>query len=463
MKKCFTCNKEYDDEDIFCPICGEKLVATNVCQKCGKPVSAEDIYCRHCGHKIEKEIRCEKCNAVIPEGSKFCPQCGTSVTNPSVSIVSNNKPAVVANKKKDKILFFAVYGVGLLLLLLMLIGCFGDLSTSFTKTSSLASEAISSNVSISYFFGDAIKKYSDASKQMKFFGYNAFALSKIIIDYVFWILAIVSTILGLVFSSLKMFKAQKNRDYSLNVKTIVYPALGTIPYIAIIALTNALYMSASSISESYKTELGTRYGWGTMMIFVSLIILFAILAVSKLAKSIIEKTNIASNSILCAAKIILFVLFLISFGQVLSIIYSESGSSISGYATTYSVFINYLSQYSAGTIIAKFPTYCVGLVVGLGLLLSGFLVGLPFFEKLFNGKKVLPLYIFGGFMFVLLLAGYIVSFASIKDYIKSMGTSFYGLVGDAIKISVFGIVFLFFVALSLAGVTIAKKLEKVKE
>ena len=57
MKKCLKCGVEYQDDDIFCPVCGEKLTATNVCQKCGKPVSAEETYCRHCGYKIEKEIK----------------------------------------------------------------------------------------------------------------------------------------------------------------------------------------------------------------------------------------------------------------------------------------------------------------------------------------------------------------------------------------------------------------------
>ena len=125
MKKCLKCNKEYEDSDNFCPQCGEKLVETNVCQKCGHPVAAEDVYCRHCGYKIEKEYHCEKCGALITEGAKFCSECGNNVTNPIVSIVSNGKASTPMQKSKiEKILFYVVNAVALVLFVLMLIGCF---------------------------------------------------------------------------------------------------------------------------------------------------------------------------------------------------------------------------------------------------------------------------------------------------------------------------------------------------
>ena len=99
MKKCLKCGVEYQDDDIFCPVCGEKLTATNVCQRCGKPVSAEETYCRHCGYKIEKEIKCEQCGANIEEGAKFCPQCGAKVKEGSNVCKYCNSPIVRYGRK----------------------------------------------------------------------------------------------------------------------------------------------------------------------------------------------------------------------------------------------------------------------------------------------------------------------------------------------------------------------------
>ena len=91
MKKCLKCNKEYEDSDSFCPVCGEKLVSIGVCPHCGKPIDANDTFCRNCGKRIEKEFRCKKCNAIIPENSKFCPECGEKIVDPVVAVSNKNK------------------------------------------------------------------------------------------------------------------------------------------------------------------------------------------------------------------------------------------------------------------------------------------------------------------------------------------------------------------------------------
>ena len=117
MKKCLKCGVEYRDDDVFCPVCGERLTATDVCQRCGKPVSVEETYCRHCGYKIEKEIKCEQCGAVLDADAKFCQQCGAKVDNPVVAIkerkkgVKNDAGSSVMNPIVRKILFFVCGGV----------------------------------------------------------------------------------------------------------------------------------------------------------------------------------------------------------------------------------------------------------------------------------------------------------------------------------------------------------------
>ena len=65
MKKCLNCGTECQDEDLFCPKCGAKLVNENACPKCGNPIDPKDAFCRHCGHKIEKEYKCEQCGELL--------------------------------------------------------------------------------------------------------------------------------------------------------------------------------------------------------------------------------------------------------------------------------------------------------------------------------------------------------------------------------------------------------------
>ena len=55
MKICPKCNREYEDDDNFCKVCGIPL-------------------------KEEKqEVCCAKCGAMLEDGANFCPKCGAKV------------------------------------------------------------------------------------------------------------------------------------------------------------------------------------------------------------------------------------------------------------------------------------------------------------------------------------------------------------------------------------------------
>lgn len=60
MKTCSKCHKNFGDEMVFCPYCGEKLEETKQCPKCKKDVPAESAFCPYCGadlaaSKVEPE------------------------------------------------------------------------------------------------------------------------------------------------------------------------------------------------------------------------------------------------------------------------------------------------------------------------------------------------------------------------------------------------------------------------
>ena len=453
MKKCLKCNKEYEDSDNFCPRCGERLVQTNVCQKCGYPVAIEDIFCRHCGHKIEKEYRCEKCNAIIPEGAKFCPECGNNVANPTISVATaGNVP--MPKPKAEKILSYVISGVSILLFLLMLIGCFGDLSKSFYYYNGTTSS--SSVVSVKYFFGEAFKNYSQQMESVKFEGYGSVACIEIIVKYAFWILAIGSAIFGLIRSSIELYRIYKNKEKTDRKSVASIAAFGTVPYLAIIALTSGMSIIATNGTD--KAVYGASFGWGTTMIFVSLIIYVVFVAAERLIRSILRKETIVEESVLCGIKIALSVVFFVSFGQVISLFYSISGTNVTGYATTYSLIMNSLYSYSTGAT-ETFTMEFILMLVAIGLILVGTVFGVLFLLELFDFKKMIPVYILGILMVVFLLTGYIMSYISINDYAKQT-LSVFGVSDDGLLISVIGIVFIALAIVSVAGLAITKKIFK---
>ncbi len=81
MKKCLTCNKEFNDDSLFCPECGEMLVSNDTCPQCHKEVKPEDKYCRYCGRKIERIRICSECGKEVDNDTNFCPKCGSKISD----------------------------------------------------------------------------------------------------------------------------------------------------------------------------------------------------------------------------------------------------------------------------------------------------------------------------------------------------------------------------------------------
>ncbi len=80
MKKCFKCNKEYDNSDNFCLCCGGELEQAIECPNCKQSVSEKAKFCRYCGHNLEiketEAIECPNCKQMVNKRSKFCKHCG---------------------------------------------------------------------------------------------------------------------------------------------------------------------------------------------------------------------------------------------------------------------------------------------------------------------------------------------------------------------------------------------------
>ena len=237
MKKCLNCGTECQDEDLFCPKCGERLIDENVCQKCGAKIDVKDDFCRHCGHKIEKEYKCEQCGSPIDENTKFCAEKKAASTN-----------------LMNKITFFVFSGVMILLFVLVLVGCFGDIFAMYEtpkNTGVLSLSDADAKISINYFFGKAIEDIRQDTKLMMYPEYKTYRIIMLVFEYLFWVLAIGFAIAGLIYAIVKLCKGYKNKNYEIKSGFYVSSILSVLPYLFIFSIeksTNLLVESASYIN-----------------------------------------------------------------------------------------------------------------------------------------------------------------------------------------------------------------------
>ena len=222
MRKCLRCGVEYSDDTNFCLKCGEKLASTNVCQRCGNPVNVEDEYCGKCGYKIEKEYHCNECGATISKNAKFCEECGAKVINPVVTIAPcKESPRKEKNDKKEdkkaKILFYAFNVLSIALIILFIVGCFGDVLQTKAISSGLSEKQ---TTSIEYFFGKAIKDIDETVRDMKYGEYAAVSRLFLALEYIVWIMAIVMAVAGLCIQVYSFYKNANGKKYIFDTKNL---------------------------------------------------------------------------------------------------------------------------------------------------------------------------------------------------------------------------------------------------
>lgn len=464
MKKCLKCGVEYEDKDTFCPVCGEKLVSLNVCKNCGQPVDAKDTFCRHCGHKIEKEYKCEKCGATVNPDSKFCPECGAKIDKPVVSVAASetkNETKTISLSPK-KVLFMLFNSVMLILLVLMFVGCFGDiLVTRVTLSSSSISD---SKLSIEYFFGKAIKDIQENAQHYQYPEYTNYSIFLLILEYFCWIAAIASIVLGFVVSAVNCYRGFINKDYSFKGKFYVLAFTTALPYLLLfsvlnetnITMTSSSLYSGSSLTTSMTAK--TVYGWGTTMILVSVIIGMSLLAIQKIVNAYFEKKSLIRETICSILKLTFFIVFIFSFGNIIGIDYSESGSVAKGYATVHQIFANELSSYSMNSI-KSVPNGATNCMIATFLLFVAALFGVILLESLFNAESRFVMYVISFLMLAMMLTGYILAYNGVLDYLaESSADSYSGIAKDAFKYSAMGIVTPIIIVLSVVGIDVTRNL-----
>ena len=449
MRKCQNCGVEYDDNTTFCPKCGQRLESENVCQKCGYPVTPEDVFCGHCGYKIEKEYKCESCGAVISEDAKFCQECGAKVENPVVAVKKVDKkaagrrgakaPTTASGKAANgdtfkKIVFFAFGGVMIFLFTLMFIGCFGDIYHSYMTPRSSYGSLADSTTSIKYFFGDGIKQIKDSCEGLTYQEYRVFLIIKIFFEYTFWLYAITASVIGIVYASTKLYRGYKSGDYSINRKHYFYIFLGVLPYIFIFAIQCVAELTSSYDGDPATSMIAT-FGWGIMMIFVSLILALIFMIAQRILEAIAERKDIVKTSIIGGMAIVLFAVLFASFGKSISLYHSESGYRVHGDMTVFPFFQVNLLQYSADAIdkVSNGAWMCL---FGSLILVASYFLGFKVVEILIAkpDRKVASI-VYGSCCAVLSIVGSILSCAGFKA-LDTEGSG--GLFGGALGLSEYG-------------------------
>ena len=481
MKKCLKCGVEYQDSDVFCPVCGERLAATNVCQRCGRPVTAEETFCRHCGYKIEKEIKCEQCGAVIEEGAKFCQQCGAKVENPIVTVkqrpVKSRGAAAtgaIMNPLLKKIFFYAFGGALLLLLSLMFVGCFGDIATA--RISGRAATGVPSLIGetqgISYFFGDAFKTINQAKS------YDDQCLATFLtIEYIFevllWLGSLAFIIVGIVLGAVNLAKGAKN-EYSLKTKPFVYGLLGGLPYLFIFAMKARMYVKYSGIETSlaygssytattYSYTLEEIFGWGTTMILVCTILGVTTLVAYNILTAIFERKDIVKHSIRGGIAMALIIALLASIGLVVSAARKDSDYSAAYMLMSPYTIANMGLDEAAreGDPLAGYVNECIISIVFV-------LFGYGFVQVVINNilneqKSIVPIIINSAVALFLLIFGHAMGVIGIKN---SMNPSSYSA-SDPFPYNVMfapgSIVMIIFIVLAVAGYIVSTKIGQKKQ
>lgn len=309
MKFCANCNKSFDDDLNFCPECGEKLLSKDVCPKCGAAITEDDKFCPSCGFKLERQKVCPKCGEVLDDDAQFCPKCGEKFIDKGYVINKksspfNDEPEVKEKKAKapkqkkeksydlvNKIINIAFASTTFLVILLLLIGCFGS---------------VYNQQSIAYFFG----KEAGNLKNLPEGGYKGFEIFLYVFENIFYF----GGVLGFGFlATLSVIKNVKAIMYNRRAdrKLFTLALLCVFPYLAAIA---SRYTGTVEIT-GMKDQI-VNFGWGTGMMYAAVLVGFSSLAIHAILSAIFEKGPIVSRSLVGAASIFLVVLSIVSLSRV---------------------------------------------------------------------------------------------------------------------------------------------------
>ncbi len=78
---CRACGRMNRDEDLFCAVCGQKLMRTRICRACGTKNRPDSLFCGTCGVALPDDpASCVHCGHALGPRDHFCAECGHQVS-----------------------------------------------------------------------------------------------------------------------------------------------------------------------------------------------------------------------------------------------------------------------------------------------------------------------------------------------------------------------------------------------
>lgn len=221
MKKCPNCNKEYDDNKLFCESCGTKL--TEVVE-----VKVEEAITEEKPSE-SGEIVCPKCHSKNKEGSKFCETCGTDLTK-KVAPELTDEEKLERTKKRvrmTKNIFLLIIGS------LLLIGVLSE----------FAIDGWNNNISLFTFFS---KEYFQMFSTINSTYYREYAFMREVLHLFPFLVAIGGVTCTIIFGVKGIVTTAKNmlnKNEKVSVKSIGFAAISYLAmcYIIKISFTTNSY------------------------------------------------------------------------------------------------------------------------------------------------------------------------------------------------------------------------------
>ena len=329
MKKCKKCGRVFEDDDLFCTSCGEKLVSENCCPRCGAEVTPDDAFCAKCGFDLKNGNKCKKCGTELREGSQFCHVCGAPIENNQKvkpeKVIRQEKQKVNTSELIRKIFNYALMSLFLLASLFMIMGFFGKVMTAHAL-------GVKESIGIKYFFGDRARDLKQIKEALDYPDYYHFVLSYFIVHSVTYFGGMIGmfVVVGL---GIRKF-----------VKCIINKELFPRKYFILLLSTPLLYLMFTSFLMILTSDVSVKstFGWGTGMLFASCIICAVSFMISFISEAVFEKKNIVIRSLVSVA--FFLTLFTAIFGVRNHIAVSESG--VTANVSVY-VYVSAIAQSSS--------------------------------------------------------------------------------------------------------------------
>lgn len=359
MKKCLKCNKEFLDDSLYCPECGELLISNDSCPTCHKEVKPDDKYCRHCGTKINRIHVCSRCGKQLEGDESFCSKCGTKLEGPGFIVNKKHRSKGDdgnSNSKKESIINYILYGVIAVVAILLVIGMFGDIVTA-------EGSGLKNSQSISYFFGEGARNLEAIKTAYKYPEYYNFVFTIFIIENILYFVGLVGLIASIGYACFAIYKSFKEKT-RMKTSPIIFMTISVLPYVAVVGINSLISLKGMGGLVSASSV----FGWGPILLIVGSMIGLASISCIDVYENRNDIRKIISSVAINAAGILSAVILVCGLAHAVCVSTKYSTSNATLEVSGFYLLSNIIQPFSEG-LTEELPE-------GFSILLTGYALSL---------------------------------------------------------------------------------------